>query len=151
MIPEISGSICALNPGFISDPTKSTDPISLDRISVVFSFPVDIHTLDTTGKDFAITLADDTQISPRCAIMDPHTENNEGQVVTLFGHFGAEETKKIEVIADSKLMLKNPDNTTEVVSAGNLAIESKKMKAPQYFAEGTQNTNLLPNSKIVML
>lgn len=106
------------------------DAIGIDGLPVVFSWPVDTSTIDLT--DFQITLNTGEVVSPLAASPAPNVENNERNVVVLFGEFANRLTSdssearfpvKVEIIEDDNpLLLVGPDQ--QVIEAVGLSWET---------------------------
>ena len=95
--------------------------IGLDGLPVVFSWPVDTRTLDLT--DFRLTLSTGEIVTPLAVGPFPNIENNERNVVVLFGEFanrlpssepGARFPVRVEIVDDdTPLLLVGPGGQVE--------------------------------------
>lgn len=69
-----------------------------DRVTVVFSVPIDPAGL--SAEDFLIIAADERQVLPARAVLDPSHESDELRAVTLIGAFGDAGVSSVSVIGD---------------------------------------------------
>ena len=98
--------------------TLKDEAIGLDGLPIVFSWPVLTNTIDLT--DFQFTLNTGEVVTPFAASSVPNLENNERNIVVVFGEFGNRKPSsdpearfpvRLDIVADdTPLMLMGPNN-----------------------------------------
>ena len=98
--------------------TLEDGAIGLDGLPIVFSWPVLTNTIDLT--DFQFTLNTGEIVTPFAASSQPNWENNERNIVVVFGEFGNRKPSsdpearfpvRLDIVADDNpLMLMGPNN-----------------------------------------